>query len=107
MGTLKTNNIPESAVDVIKMITQTHTVERIILFGSRAIGDHDERSDIDIAIFAPNLTRADLSLLRDRIYQGRTLYRISISSLESMPQDLSMRVIKQGVVIYERSETIG
>lgn len=107
MGNLKTDNIPESAVGVIKMITQIHMVERIILFGSRAIGDHDERSDIDIAISAPDLTRADLALLRDRVYQGRTLYQIAISSLESMPQDLSMRVIKQGVVIYERSEAVG
>lgn len=102
MGTLNTTNIPESAVQVIKMITQVFTVKRIILFGSRAMGDHDERSDIDIAISAPDLTRADLALLRDRVCRARTLYRIAISPLESMPQGLCARVIEQGVTIYER-----
>jgi predicted nucleotidyltransferase len=34
-------------------------VERVVAFGSRARGDHDEDSDVDIAVFVRNLSRAD------------------------------------------------
>ncbi|BDU60161.1 hypothetical protein FLA4_05710 [Candidatus Rickettsia kotlanii] len=41
-------------------------VNEIWLFGSRARGDNDERSDIDIAIICPNIT--DQEWLRSDVY---------------------------------------
>jgi predicted nucleotidyltransferase len=34
-------------------------VERVVAFGSRARGDHEEDSDLDVAVFVRGLTRTD------------------------------------------------
>ena len=34
-------------------------VERVVAFGSRARGDHDEDSDLDVAVFVRELSRED------------------------------------------------
>ena len=41
-------NLPER---VIRDICKKHSVEKVILFGSRARGTNTERSDIDIAVY--------------------------------------------------------
>ncbi|POO55074.1 hypothetical protein CTT39_17410 [Agrobacterium rosae] len=97
--------MPESASLALFPLICCTKVERIILFGSRAVGDHDERSDVDLAIAAPDLSRHELAFLRDKITHGRTLYKIMVTRLEGMPATLQDRVIKQGVVIYDRTET--
>lgn len=97
-------NIPESALDAIAILMTPFAVRRVILFGSRAVGDHDQHSDVDIAISAPGLTHSELALLRDRVNNARTLYHIGVSALEEMPDALRIRVLAQGVTIYERQE---
>ena len=100
-------SLPESACAALELILKAVEVQRIILFGSRAVGDHDERSDFDIAISAPDLNRAGVSRMRDAVGQSRTLYKISISRLEFMPHRLKACVLLQGVTIYERKKTEG
>lgn len=99
--------LPESVIGPLELLTSVPEVTSIILFGSRAIGDHEDRSDVDIAISAPNLSRRDLAQLRDAIGQARTLFKISISVLEHMPPQLKNRVILQGVYLYERTQAEG
>ena len=43
-------NVPERVIRDITRIARKNNVEKIILFGSRARGDHTERSDIDLAV---------------------------------------------------------
>ena len=69
------------------------------------MGDHEERSDFDIAISAPELEKTTLARVRDAVGQCRTLYKITVSLLETMPERLKVRVISQGVTIYEREKT--
>lgn len=99
--------LPESAQAALDMIAGVPQVERVILFGSRAMGDHDERSDLDVAVSAPDLGRAGLATLRDKLNRFRTLYTISLTPIESMPPRLRDRVLAQGVVLYERQEAEG
>jgi uncharacterized protein len=98
-------SLPDSVRDALQLLVRVPEVQKIIVFGSRAVGDHDERSDFDIAISAPTLTKDGLSKVRDVIAQSRTLYRISISLLERMPDRLQACVSLQGIAIYEREET--
>ena len=44
-------NIDEGLIQSIQAIGRTYAVEQIVLFGSRARGDHKPVSDIDLAIF--------------------------------------------------------
>jgi uncharacterized protein len=99
--------LPDSVIGPLGFLTSIPEVISIILFGSRAVGDHDERSDVDIAISAPTLSRRSLVQLRDAIGQSRTLFKISVSVLERMPPNLKNRVVSQGVYLYERAQTEG
>ena len=78
-------------------------MRRIVLVGSRAVGDGDERSDIDLAISAPGLDAPSVARLRDAVSTTRTLYKISLTRIEDMPASLLSRVLAQGRTLYERT----
>lgn len=44
-------NLPERILRELSSFAREHSVTKIILFGSRARGNHTERSDIDIAVY--------------------------------------------------------
>ncbi|WP_299084375.1 nucleotidyltransferase domain-containing protein [uncultured Ruegeria sp.] len=98
-------HLPPSVQRALRPVFADRRIETLILFGSRAFGDHDERSDFDMAISAPKLGRVELIRLWEEIEQSRNLYQISISLLETMPQALKDRVLQTGIVLYERSTT--
>jgi predicted nucleotidyltransferase len=55
--------LPESVIGPLEFLTCVPEVTSVILFGSRAVGDHEDRSDIDIAISAPTLSRKELGAI--------------------------------------------
>ena len=95
-------HLPASASAALDLIKAVPAVRRIVLFGSRAVGDEEERSDIDLAISAPGLDAPDVARLRDAVSTTRTLYRISVTRIEDMPVSLRSRVLAQGRTVYER-----
>ena len=97
-------DLPDTARAAMEDLARCEGVEKIILFGSRALGDHDHRSDIDVAISGVGIDRVMLAEIRDRIGRARTLYKISIADLDTMPMQLRERVLSQGMTIYERTE---
>lgn len=97
-------SIPASAQAFIRRLTQDPRIVRLVLFGSRAVGDHDSRADIDLALSAPELTRREFVRLRREAFEARSLYWISLVHLEQTPHDLRVRIAEQGVTLYERKE---
>ena len=77
-------------------------VRRIVVFGSWAVGDEEERSDIDLAISTPDLDRAAVATLRDAVASTRTLFKISVTRIEDRPTSLRPRVLAQGRTIFVR-----
>ncbi len=94
--------MPDSAGAALDLIKAVPAVRSIVVFGSRAVGDEEERSDIDLAISAPDLDRAAVAVLRDAVASSRTLFRISLTRIEDMPASLRQRVLAQGRTIFER-----
>ena len=45
------NNLPERVIKDISKFAKKYSIEKVILFGSRARGTNTERSDIDIAVY--------------------------------------------------------
>ena len=43
-------NLPESVVFDIERFAKKNKIKKVVLFGSRARGNHSERSDIDLAV---------------------------------------------------------
>lgn len=88
----------------IKEIASKYKVERVVLFGSRARGDHSETSDYDIAIFGKSLSLVDKTLLREDVEEIHTLKKIDIVFVNKDLNDKFMENIKnEGVVIYEQT----
>ena len=48
-------NIPERVLRDISVFAKKYSINKVILFGSRARGDNTERSDIDIAVYGLSL----------------------------------------------------
>jgi predicted nucleotidyltransferase len=68
-----------------KKLTSLPNVEEIYLTSSRARGDHDERSDVDLAIACPLATDADWeTILRTARYNDETLLRIDAIRLDTL-----------------------
>ena len=91
----------ENLVDRLSVFDE---VKSVILFGSRACGDAGERSDIDLAISAPQLKLRrwlDMKLLAE---EAPTLLSITLVRLEDSPPELRERVLKEGIVLYEQKK---
>lgn len=58
-------------------------VEAIYLFGSRARGEHRERSDIDLAILCPDASESDWQSILRVVDDADTLLPIDCVRLES------------------------
>ena len=91
-------------VQNIQEIGRKFDIEQIVLFGSRARGDHYSTSDIDLAIFPlPQFNnRGRLSSYLDDL---DTLLKIDIVFIdEHVDQKLLENIKREGVPLYERSK---
>lgn len=104
LSTALAESLPDSPISVIRLLEglcERWPVERIIVFGSRAVGDHDARSDFDLAISASRLSRREWIFLQDYVSQGDTLFKVAVTLLNDMPGALRNQVLSQGEVIYD------
>lgn len=76
-------------------------VDKIILFGSRAIGDHKEKSDIDLAFVAPTMSNkewAELTFVLEE--ELETLLRLDLIKYETASDELKSVINKNGKQLY-------
>lgn len=59
-------------------------VEAIYLYGSRARGDHDDWSDIDLAVSCPNATREQWDEVRDAVATEELLVPITVTRYDAV-----------------------
>lgn len=76
-----------------------YQIEKVILFGSRARGDHRETSDIDLAVTGGNVTGFRLAV-DDEV---RTLLMFDVVNLdEPVQKPLLQSIESEGVILYEK-----
>jgi predicted nucleotidyltransferase len=77
---------------------------RIVLFGSRANGTANPRSDIDVGVDAGHpLSLADLSLAREALESLRIMETVDLVDLAAVDKSFRREVDRfETVVIYER-----
>lgn len=63
---------------IIEELSANPRVERIVLFGSRAMGTFTPTSDVDIALFGNDLTLSDLAELSERMAELSIPQRVDI-----------------------------
>ena len=86
----------------INEIALKYPLKKIILFGSRARGEHRETSDYDLAVFSNQITAEQKSQFAADIEDIRTLHKIDLVWMGNrIDEKLSKNIIREGVVIYE------
>lgn len=91
--------------DLLRVLSDHPEVRRVILFGSRARGDAQPRSDIDLAVEAPDATsRQWRDLWFFLVEDAETLLHVDAVRLEEAPPELRERIVAEGKVLYERPE---
>ena len=95
-------NLPPELLASIRTIGQKHGLAQILLFGSRARGDHSPRSDVDLALRAENAEQY-FTILED-LDQLETLLRFDVVDMNSLSlsRDLKEEILRDGKVIYEK-----
>lgn len=98
------------ATDTIQKITavfpQFPSIEKAVLFGSRALGNHRNNSDIDIALFGSALTFKDVALLEALVDDLGSPFKVDFCHYEQLDNPALREHIDQvGKRIYTRSTT--
>ena len=94
-------NLSESIINEIIDISQKYYgINKVVLFGSRARGDNEVKSDIDLAIYCDG----DLSLFIEEIENTtHTLLEFDFSNMNNIVDDFFIeQVEKEGIVLYEK-----
>ncbi|MDN5302176.1 MAG: uncharacterized protein PWQ60_1690 [Thermoanaerobacteraceae bacterium] len=86
-----------------KIFKKYTSIEKVLLFGSRARGDFSRVSDVDVAVFSENISDRDFNLLVDEINQIDTALSFDIVHYNKLAKEsLRNRILRDGVVLYER-----
>lgn len=88
--------------DIVRIIKDHLDPQKIILFGSRAIGKEKEYSDFDIAIEGVEMNIRTERLLKEDLDQKLGIYSIDLINLDKVDQEFKKLIVAKGKVIYER-----
>jgi predicted nucleotidyltransferase len=101
----KSNTIQPIIDKLVEHISAFPSVQKVILYGSRARGTHNAFSDIDIAVAGVKDRREWLHILRladvedDRVH---TLLKIDLVQLEHVDALVQQSIREEGQILYER-----
>lgn len=78
------------------------SIEKVVVFGSRARGDFKYNSDIDLAIFGSDLTSSDLLELDIRIDELMMPYYVDLINAEVIDNErLEKFIHSEGQTLFE------
>ena len=93
----------DRVIEDLKEIAMNYRVNKIILFGSRARGDHSLVSDYDFAVFEKHLSTLDKARFCTDVDEIETLKKIDIVFVqENTTDELMKRFKRDGVIVYEQ-----
>ncbi len=79
--------LPSSVQQIVLLIVNSVTPQKIILFGSRARGNHRENSDFDLAVVGKVDEKKWLDLKVDLYEKNLSLFSIDLVKLEELSED--------------------
>lgn len=91
--------IRKEALEEIRAFARKHQLDKVILFGSRARGDHGRASDIDLAVSGGDI----LNFTLDVKEEVSTLLTFDIVELEQISKKEFLESInREGILLYEK-----
>lgn len=98
-----TSCLSDTLVQQLQDLAARSGASRMVLFGSRARGDHRERSDIDLAVWG--LQGMDVGRLRLALEELPTLLSFDLVCVDDCTNPKLLETItREGVVLYAADE---
>lgn len=86
--------------DIIEICEKHEYIDKVILFGSRARGDNDLKSDIDLAVYSEKPLAEFIEAVETKT---KTLLEYDYSHMNTIQDRFFIeQVNKDGIVIYEK-----
>lgn len=86
--------------DIKKVLSKYECLEKAAIFGSRAREDYKKTSDIDIAIYAKDITSTTVNMIRNDFDELDIIYKIDVIDYYRISkQALKENIDKEGIVI--------
>ena len=96
---MRDTGIKENVITQIVELAQKYDLQKVILFGSRARGDFQRASDIDLAVSGGNVAMFAVDVEEET----STLLQFDVVNLDLDLQDKLLESIKkEGMILYEK-----
>jgi len=96
--------IPEAAQQqLIQLLAAEPHLNAVWLFGSRAMGRHQQGSDIDLCLEAPHLSHSDRLRLMAAVDDLLLPWRVDLALRHELPADLEQYVQRVGQCLWRRA----
>ena len=93
-------NLSRPLIEIILAQARRLDLDRVILFGSRARGDHREHSDIDLAVKGADVGRFQFYLDE----YAPTLLKFDVIDLSRpLAPELLSSIRKDGIILYDKA----
>ncbi len=103
-GSIKYGLLNSQLDKVVRLIEQNNKVDKVILFGSRAKGNFQNGSDIDLALKGKNLNLDDVLNLSVDFDQLDLPYKFDIVIYDRIKEPaLVEHIDRAGVVLFDRA----
>ncbi len=97
-----TEDLQKKLINVFK---NNNSIEKVIIYGSRAKGNYKPGSDIDITVFAPKLNLSDLFKVENELDDLLLPYKIDISLFHHIDNpELINHIQRVGLLLYESKQ---
>ena len=93
-------NLPDGVIKEITAFAKENSIIKIVLFGSRARGDHTERSDVDLAVYGGDFDSFYWNI-KENIHSLLSFDVVDMNS--RVTEELKKEIERDGVVIYEKT----
>ena len=96
---MRNTGIKENVITEIVELAQKYDLQKVILFGSRARGDFQRASDIDLAVSGGNVAMFAVDVEEET----STLLEFDVVNLDlDLQEKLLESIKKEGMVLYEK-----
>ncbi len=93
---------PASHAKLVRLFESTPDIERVWIHGSRARGDCQPASDVDLVLEAPALAERDFLLLKSRLEDLSLIYRVELVRLEDrLDAEFHKRIERDRKIFWE------